>query len=300
MRRALGGLSLGLHCGEAGVLIVRSLSLSRAGASRQQLSLLSLWLPGRRTAPAPADQGGGRCEALAEAVALDARSERLGVLYRNDAVAPATAARVALRLFALAEACARHPDAPLSSLAWLPAGESKVLDAFNTPASAPCRGLIHEQIRRKAAAFPARRAVEVLASGADLDYRGLLREADALAATLAGVVGAARRGPRAGRGRSSKDAGDGSFFARRAGPRGRVRAAGPLLAATAEGFVAADADAAALVVLSLSLSSPSGDRSWRLSSARDRCRPSQHRPSRRSPRRSPTSSTPPAENQRAS
>ena len=192
---ALWAVACGLHCGEAGALIVRWRGRNaRVPLGNSWRAALAGFRDGERH-PRPqtrAVAAGEACEALAEAVALDARSEHLGVLYRSDAVTPATAARVASRLVALAEACARHPDAPLSSLAWLPAGESKVLDAFNTPASAPCRGLIHEQIRRKAAAFPARRAVEVLASGADLDYRGLLCEADALAATLAGVVGAAR------------------------------------------------------------------------------------------------------------
>ena len=60
----------------------------RAGAARRQLEGRARGLPGRRTAPAPANQAvaAGRRAGPAEAVALDARSEHLGVLYRSDAV----------------------------------------------------------------------------------------------------------------------------------------------------------------------------------------------------------------------
>ena len=81
---ALWAVACGLHCGEAGVLIVRWRGRNaRVPLGNSWRAALAGFRDGERH-PRPqtrAVAAGEACEALAEAVALDARSERLGVLY---------------------------------------------------------------------------------------------------------------------------------------------------------------------------------------------------------------------------
>ena len=287
---ALWAVACGLHCGEAGALIVRWRGRNaRVPLGDSWRAALAGFRDGERH-PRPqtrAVAAGEACEALAEAVALDARSEHLGVLYRSDAVTPATAARVASRLVVLAEACARHPDAPLSSLALLPAGESRS-STLQHARVGPLPGSDPRADSAEGSGLSARRAVEVLASGADLDYRAAARSRCA-GGNFAGVVGAARP-DRAVAVEAQKTLEMAAFLLGvlvhgaayvPLDPPGR-HSGGPLSQPTptprpwgseVPGFAF-------------------GDRSRRLSSARDRCRPSQHRPSRR-PRRPPRHTTPP-------